>query len=353
MTGNSAIDEKQDYFRLIAFWVVCEAFAGGIIHAVKLPFSGMIVGSLAVFCIIMIGKNFPGKGNIIKATVLVCIFKLMLSPHSPPTAYIAVLFQGLVGELLFRLKLSLRLTAVLLAVLALVESSIQRILVLWILYGNQFWDAVGKYLEKFSGSEKGSSIPQQIAIGYISIHAVFGLLVGYYFAKLASADHPALQLPTTMTNSDFIQPRRKKKKIKWIFFSVWLILAAIVAYGYAYPQKALISGKSAVWIVFRAFTILLAWYFILSPLLMKWFRKKMEGSKTKMMGGFMAIESLLPSTKEIFYHSWLHSSDRKGVFRIHKFLQLLNANMTTRSSAPFIQTTTTACGEQQVSDQIS
>ena len=92
---------KQIYYRLIALWVLCEAMLGGIIHGLKIPVSGLFVGSSAVICICLIAWYVPQKGAIIKATIIVAIFKMMLSPQAPPPAYIAVFFQGLLGELLF------------------------------------------------------------------------------------------------------------------------------------------------------------------------------------------------------------------------------------------------------------
>ena len=137
---------KQVYFRLIALWVICEAFAGGIMHAAKFPFSGLIVSSLAITCIILIAHYVPTRSAIIKATVIVAIFKLMLSPHSPSTAYIAVFFQGMMGQLLLSNKRYFNFGAVILAVLSLVESAIQRILVLVIVYGNELWKVINGFI---------------------------------------------------------------------------------------------------------------------------------------------------------------------------------------------------------------
>ncbi len=50
---------------------------------------------------ILIAYYVPLKGAILKATIIVAIFKMMLSPHTPPSAYIAVFFQGLLGQVLF------------------------------------------------------------------------------------------------------------------------------------------------------------------------------------------------------------------------------------------------------------
>ena len=41
--------DKQVYYRLIALWIFCEAVLGGIIHGLKLPVSGLIVGSCSSF----------------------------------------------------------------------------------------------------------------------------------------------------------------------------------------------------------------------------------------------------------------------------------------------------------------
>src|SRR5688572_21188273 len=131
-------EQPSIYYRLIALWVLCEAMLGGIIHGFRIPVSGLVVGSCAVICICMIAWYNPKKGAIIKATIIVAIFKMMLSPHSPAPAYFAVFFQGLMGELLFWRRRLYTLSCLLLAVLSLIESGFQRILMLTIVYGNEF-----------------------------------------------------------------------------------------------------------------------------------------------------------------------------------------------------------------------
>src|SRR5689334_277335 len=93
--------DQQVYYRIIALWVLSEALLGGIIHAFHIPVSGLIVGSAAVICICMIAFYVPVNGTIIKATIIVAIFKMLLSPQAPVLAYLAVFFQGILGELLF------------------------------------------------------------------------------------------------------------------------------------------------------------------------------------------------------------------------------------------------------------
>ena len=92
------------YYRLIALWATCEAFAGGIMHAAKVPFTGMIISSLAIICISLIAWHFPSKGFRIKGNDHCSNFKLMLSPFSTYRIHIAVFFQGLMGQLLLSNK---------------------------------------------------------------------------------------------------------------------------------------------------------------------------------------------------------------------------------------------------------
>lgn len=105
-------NQSQLYYRVIALWVICEGVAGDIIHGLNIPFSGMIISGCAVVCICLIGHysgqmnstrqsnnqteivRTTAKGAILKATIIVCIFKMILSPHTPHTAYFAVFFKG-------------------------------------------------------------------------------------------------------------------------------------------------------------------------------------------------------------------------------------------------------------------
>ena len=101
--------QNQLYYRLIALWVISEAVAGGIVHGFHVPFGGMIVSGFAVVCICLIGYySKTGERS---------------------TAYFAVFFQGLMGQILFSNLKYYRLSCMILGFLALVESAMQRVLV--------------------------------------------------------------------------------------------------------------------------------------------------------------------------------------------------------------------------------
>lgn len=176
--------QKQTYYRLIALWVLCEAMLGGIIHGLKIPVSGLIVGSCAVICICLIAWYVPGKGVILKATIIVAIFKMMLSPQAPLPAYFAVFFQGLLGELLFRNKKFFTFSCIALAVLTLIESGFQRILALTIIYGNDIWVVFNDFINGLTKQKTTTNYSLWIGGGYVTLHLMAGFWVGGWAARL-------------------------------------------------------------------------------------------------------------------------------------------------------------------------
>ena len=325
-------DNKGLYYRLIALWIVCEAFAGGIMHAAKIPFAGMVVSGLAVTCIIFIAYYLPSKTNIIKATIIVAVFKLMLSPYAPPTAYIAVFFQGLMGQLLFRNKNLFRLSAIILSVLALTESAMQRLLVLLIVYGKSFWMATDEYLNKLVGS-KQTSYSLMLAGIYIFIHAVVGIIVGVYAVRLAknaerrAAGHPEFLLTGEAEKPATTVKPGKRKKIKWMFVIIWFALIAVFIHAYADPKHALLPAGEAGKILLRSALIVLSWVLIIAPLIMRFVRSRINNIREKEKLPIKEIMDMLPRIKNIFTQSWLLSASLKGLARLRLFLEIVSVNI--------------------------
>jgi hypothetical protein len=320
------------YYRLVALWVICEAFAGGILHGIKLPFTGMIISSLAVMCIILIAWYVPDKGAILKATLIVAVFKLLLSPQSPPPAYIAVFFQGMMGQLLFLNKRVFKLSAILLAVLSLVESAIQRILVLLIL-GSDFWKAVNQFIQKLTNQKTLGSYSNVIAIGYIVLHAIVGLLIGIYFANLVKksqhwgSSHPEFIID--VHDEKLFEPRKskKRKRTRLIFIILWVILLALLMQAYFNPRHSFITVNEITGLIIRFVLILAAWYLFLAPLVMVFIKKILVSQRLKKKHEMNKVMEILPQTKYIFIASWRLSAIENGYNRLRLFLKILLINI--------------------------
>ena len=124
-------DRQRAVERLTALWALNEAGLGGMIHALRVPFTGIVVGSTAVVLIALIAFFAERRARaILKATTIVLLIKAAASPHTPLPAYAAVAFQGLAGAALFALLPSLRFGALVLGLLALWQGAVQKLLVM-------------------------------------------------------------------------------------------------------------------------------------------------------------------------------------------------------------------------------
>jgi hypothetical protein len=319
------------YYRLIALWVLCEALLGSIIFTFKIPVSGLVIGSCAVVCISLIAWFVPAKGAIIKATLIVAIFKMMLSPQAPPPAYIAVFFQGLMGELLFWNRKYFRMFCVALAVVAMIESAFQRIISITILYGNDFWTAVNQFIKKLTGSEQLTDYSFFIILWYVLLHLIAGLLVGIWAGFLPNRiqlmgglqkQYNVETVNTAMT----IPRKRRKKAIRLILFIIWIIFLGIYIQSFFKIGKPLLPSAMVLRIIIRSVIVVLTWYFLLSPVVKQLLHKWLQRKKQKSAEQVQQVLNLLPSTQGLMIRSWQLSSERKGLGRIILCCKIILAN---------------------------
>lgn len=212
-------------FRLTALWALCESGLGGWMHALHLPFTGFLVGAFAVLIISLISFYSQGNANdILRATFFVILIKAGVSPHTPPPAYIAVAFQGLTGALFFRI-LNYSVACIFFAVLAMIESALQKLIIATIIFGNSLWEAVDSLIK---GIVKEFHLPGNhtyslwLIIFYTGIYAFWGLFVGIW----------AINLPKQIKQHAFeLKDRLKKQQIDYTHFlekkntSFWVKLA--------------------------------------------------------------------------------------------------------------------------------
>lgn len=164
---------------------------GGLLHAARVPFRGMIISSIAVIIICLIAYNSKTRGNILKAAVLVLAVKAGISPHTPVAAYAAVFLQGLLGELFFFNKRFFTLSSIVFGILVGTLTGLQKIITLTIIFGNTLWEAINQFVnyvikEFFLNSAEFASINFSffLVVSYVSIHILFGLAAGIFASRI-------------------------------------------------------------------------------------------------------------------------------------------------------------------------
>ena len=309
--------EKLIYYRLIALWILCEAMLGGILHGFKIPVTGLIVGSSAVVCISLIAYYTSSKGSILKATLIVAIFKMMLSPQAPLTAYFAVFFQGLMGEALFWNRKMYAFSCFLLGVVVLLESGLQRIIILTIVYGKDLWNAINIYINGITGQTILTNYSFFLIAAYIVLHLIVGISIGLGIGRLPHKiqlwteihKNYLFTLPKKNVKTEILFPavKRKRKFLK-SFVIIWCVL--LLFYFQTFTPQIYVK------IFIRSLLILLICYFIIGPiltlLLTQWLQKK----QIKEYAHIQKILQMLPDTKQLVIKSWQLSAIKKGIHRI-------------------------------------
>ncbi len=319
------------YYRLIALWILCEAMLGGIIFSLRIPVSGLVIGSCAVICISLIAWYVPVKGAVIRATLLVAIFKMMLSPQAPPAAYFAVFFQGLMGEFLFWNRRYHRLSCLLLAILALLESAFQRILTLTIIYGNDLWTAVNSFIRKLAGGSEVTDYSYFIIFWYVAAHLVMGVLVGiwagYLPGRISLLRGFREQFTVQPADTELTVPvKRKHKTRRYLLLGVWIVLTGLYLQSFFHIGDPLLPASAALRILTRSVIIILTWYFFISPALKQLLNRWLLRKKQESVRQVQEILNLLPSTQGLVSRSWQLSGIRRGWRRIWLCGKIILAN---------------------------
>lgn len=272
MVGNITVNDSNNavIYRLTALWALCESGLGGIMFAFKIPFTGFLIGAFAIIIISLIAafSNRPYR-DITQSLIIVLMIKLMVSPHSPPAAYLAVAFQGLVGALLFQTLNSFRLACVILGTLSMVESASQKIILLTLVFGKSIWEAVNAFFSQLKGDlniSLGVQYSTLIIIVYLSLYALWGALVGLWASGIPvriskARDTILTQMQTTETSDQPYMIKKKRngwKKFIWFAFIVLFI-------AFIFLQGGAGSGKILKFLL-RSVAAVLLLFFVLKPL---------------------------------------------------------------------------------------
>lgn len=313
--------------KLTALWALNESGLGGFLHVFSTPFTGLIVGGISILMISLIAFYAENKWQaIIKALVVVLIIKMAVSPYSPVGAYVAVGFQGILGAFLFSKFSCKGATLVVFGVLTFLESALQKLVILTVLYGTAFWEAVDIYgqwvqtkLQLFMASSTSSVL---IAV-YLSVYALCGILAGLFIRSivdiLASKQQEDFYINSDDKDIDMLKYKpkvRSKRKLIWI----WLVTVAVLVIAFGILGDSLLGWKKAVYILLRSLLILMLWYLVVGPLILKVVQSYLVKKKSQYQQDISNTMDLLPYLTPIIRQSWKETSHLKGYTRFKFFV---------------------------------
>ena len=240
---------------------------------------------------------------------------MLVSPHSMISAYFAVSFQAILAGVLFHTIGVRKWTIILLTTMGLVESAMQKIISLTILYGKSIWEAIDA-LGQWISNNLGYLIPfdsSNAAIAaYVTLYTGAGILIGFRV-------HALILRMETSTNIDQYRidveektsfGSTKKKKGRWRFVSVALLLAILIIMTLHYTGQLSNSYTNALYILLRTLLVIGVWYLLIGPILLHYVKKYLSNKSSEISTEVDEVFSIIPYMRYIVHYAWKNA---KGV----------------------------------------
>ncbi|MBK6665481.1 MAG: hypothetical protein IPG48_04840 [Saprospiraceae bacterium] len=271
---------KPDFRSLILVWAFAESGIGGFLHALRLPFTGILVGGIAVICITLIGYyKFENKNSILEAMSIVLLTKLAISPHSPWQAYVAVIFQGYLGYLIFKSNQFFSLKVLIFAIISLLESAFQKVLIAFLVFGKEFMSSIDQAAISIAnalGFSSDISIVKTVFGVYILAHLLAGIAIGIWLPKIPSQLNLLIKNMPEPENYEKYSSQIIKRKSKVIFSSLAIFIGILLLLKWILPE---VKGIELIWIFFRSILISVMLIFLIGPLIRKFIKNKWTVNK--------------------------------------------------------------------------
>lgn len=271
---NTELKTVPHFQSWVLLWAFAESALGGVMHAVKFPFTGIIVGSIAVICIAMLGYYHPrNPGKILQALGMVLLIKLTLSPYSPWQAYIAVFFQGYSGFLIFRHPSFFKIKTVFFATVCLAESAIQKALISILVYGSSMIEAIDQsasHILLSLGLVTETSFFYGVFSLYVGLYTCMGILLGLWIPQIPVyllSMREELQAMITMPP---VQVPSRKKWIRKGLMTAFVFLFILIFIKWILPDFPVFQ---LVGFLLRSVFVSLLLVFILGPIVMYYVKK--------------------------------------------------------------------------------
>lgn len=285
---------NHTFIALTALWAFVESGLGGMMHALHLPFTGVFLGGFSVLIISLMAHFEPKPyGSIIKATLIVMAVKFSVNPMTSPFAYIAVGFQGLCGALIYGSSIRHPALSMLFAIVAMLESAFQKLLIITLIFGDSWIKALDIYYKsvlKIFGTDTDSPFGLYLLGTYLMIYSVWGIFLGIWAwqipAQLQRRMHLYMELDSR-ADAEHIRTTPKRKKKSWLLLLILLLTLLTFLMDSEQP------GMASAVLIFRTFAVVTVWILLIMPLWKRLVQRQLEKRSQVEMPQVLAMIPLI------------------------------------------------------------
>ena len=339
MNSSPTTDIKHKFSdtitRITALWAFSEAAFGGILHALKIPFTGLFVGGAAVIFISLIAFYSKKSSTILKSTLLVVLIKFIISPYTPINAYFSVFVEAILGTILFAVIKQHAFASLLLGITSLLFSAFQKLFVITILFGNTLWESIDIFtnyiINIFISSGDISIAVSYFLIGvYLFLHLTGGIMAGIISGRIPNwiinfSGKIEYEEIVPVDKLDHNSKRKKRrtwfqKKSGILIITMSALLIVISFFGNELESNLPLS----ILLMFvRSIVITTLWFLVISPIAMKLVRRYLNKKKSNYTTDIENIVDQFPYMKAVVIYSWVSTKGLKGISKIKIFFSYL------------------------------
>ncbi|NCD32626.1 MAG: hypothetical protein EOL87_04320 [Spartobacteria bacterium] len=311
-------DRDSVIWRVTALWALCEAGLGGVIHAMRIPFTGIVVGASAVIMITLLAYYSKKNTRImLRAMGMVLVIKMTVSPHTPFPAYLAVTLQGLAGVLLFRSLPGFRIPAFLLGCFAMMEGVVQKFTMMTLLYGKSIWESMDVIYARLLHDAMGVGLPWRGSVVVLCVYGIYygvgGCIIGWLAGsvpekieamRLQCADNeprPQPHADDVRVPFDSLTGKPRNWVVRRLLPSLMIFLLLVVASWLFHPED---RWSHVFYVIVRTALAYLIWFALLHPLLRRLIRRTTATHAQRCHDDLVFVQSLFPSIRMAARQAW-------------------------------------------------
>jgi len=184
----------------------------------------------------------------------------------------------------------------LLGFFSLLFSALQKLILLTLLFGTGLWNSIDLFVDFVFSQIKVLPHSQSLSFSliivslYTGLHIAAGIYIGFKSSLIPKwVEHKSLTFETLGFNfqkseSILIEQKTHKKRSWWkrasaIYLFAFLIVLMLLSYFF--PQLGRNKAYEILFMMMRSVIITIIWFSVLSPFILKYFKKFVEKNKFK------------------------------------------------------------------------